>query len=51
MLAIRIGLTMGDQNFNAIISRAVEISWTRDPFDRIIIANASLDDSILVSKD
>jgi PIN domain nuclease of toxin-antitoxin system len=50
-LATRIGLTIGDKNFNATISRALEISWTRDPFDRIIVANASLDDSILVSKD
>jgi PIN domain nuclease of toxin-antitoxin system len=29
----------------------LEISWTRDPFDRIIVANASLENSILVSKD
>ena len=50
-LADRIGLTIGDENFNAIINQALEISWTRDPFDRIIVANASLDDSILVSKD
>jgi PIN domain nuclease of toxin-antitoxin system len=49
-LANRIGLTIGDKNFNAAISRALEISWTRDPFDRIIVASASLDDSILVSK-
>jgi PIN domain nuclease of toxin-antitoxin system len=50
-LANRIGLTIGNLDFNATISRALEISWTRDPFDRIIVANASLDDSILVSKD
>jgi PIN domain nuclease of toxin-antitoxin system len=50
-LANRIGLTIGDRNFNAAISRALDIPWTRDPFDRIIVASASLDDSILVSKD
>jgi PIN domain nuclease of toxin-antitoxin system len=47
----RIGLTISDKDFNTVISRALEISWTRDPFDRIVVANASLDDSILISKD
>lgn len=50
-LADRIGLTISDKNYNAIIGRALAISWTRDPFDRLIVANASLDDSVLVSKD
>lgn len=50
-LANRIGLTIGNLDFYTTISRALEISWTRDPFDRIIVANASLDNSILVSKD
>jgi PIN domain nuclease of toxin-antitoxin system len=50
-LANRIGLTISNMDFNATISRALEISWTRDPFDRIIVANASLDRSILVTKD
>jgi PIN domain nuclease of toxin-antitoxin system len=50
-LANRIGLTISAKDFNATISRALEITWTRDPFDRIIVANASLDDSILLSKD
>ena len=50
-LANRIGLTIGNMDFNATISRALKISWTRDPFNRIIVANASLDRSILVSKD
>ena len=50
-LADRIGLTISDKSLNAIIGRALEISWTRDPFDRLIVANASLDDSLLVSKD
>jgi PIN domain nuclease of toxin-antitoxin system len=50
-LADQIGLTISDTNFNTTISRALEISWTRDPFDRVIVANAALDNSILVSKD
>jgi PIN domain nuclease of toxin-antitoxin system len=50
-LANRIGLTVGDENFNATLGRTMEISWTCDPFDRLIVASASLDESILVSKD
>jgi PIN domain nuclease of toxin-antitoxin system len=50
-LANRIGLLIGSMDFHTTISRALELSWTRDPFDRIIVANASLDNSILVSKD
>jgi PIN domain nuclease of toxin-antitoxin system len=50
-LANRIGLMISSQDFNTTVSRALEISWTRDPFDRLIVANASLENSILVSKD
>ena len=47
----RIGLRICDKDFNAIVSEALRISWTRDHFDRVIVANASLNDSILISKD
>jgi PIN domain nuclease of toxin-antitoxin system len=50
-LANRIGLRISDKDFNAIIGEALKFSWTRDPFDRVIVANAGLDDSILVTKD
>lgn len=50
-LASRIGLKVCDKNFDRIVGEALGILWTRDPFDRLIVANASLDDSFLVSKD
>ena len=50
-LVNRIGLRISDVDFNAVVRDALELSWTRDPFDRVIVANAGLDDSILVSKD
>ncbi|MBW2708024.1 MAG: transposase, partial [Deltaproteobacteria bacterium] len=34
-----------------IASGALDISWARDPFDRIIVANATVDRDILVTKD
>ena len=50
-LSDRIGLKICDLNFNTIIGEALIFSWTRDPFDRIIVANASSKNSILVTKD
>ena len=50
-LASRIGLTVCDKNFNTIVSQTLNCSWTRDPFDRIIVAQANLNDDILISKD
>ncbi|MCC5631267.1 type II toxin-antitoxin system VapC family toxin [Nostoc sphaeroides] len=50
-LSEEIGLQICDQNFNDIISSSLTITWTRDPFDRIITANALLNNNILLSKD
>lgn len=38
-------------NFETLINTAVEIRWTRDPFDRIITAEAAMNDSLLVTAD
>jgi len=50
-LSGRIGLKVCDKNFNSVISRALAVDWTRDPFDRIIVAHADLNHNILISKD
>ena len=50
-LANRIGLHVSTEPFDRIVTRALAYSWTRDPFDRLIVAHAALQDSILVSKD
>jgi PIN domain nuclease of toxin-antitoxin system len=50
-LSDRVGLKVCDKSFNSIVGKALELSWTRDPFDRIIVANAALNSSILVTKD
>jgi PIN domain nuclease of toxin-antitoxin system len=47
----RIGLQVCDKPFTKVIMAALEHDWTRDPFDRIIVAQAALDDSRLLSKD
>lgn len=50
-LSNRIGLKVCDKPFNAFVSEALTFSWTRDPFDRLIVAHASLNDNVLITKD
>jgi PIN domain nuclease of toxin-antitoxin system len=50
-LSPRIGLKVCDKDLNAIVSQALALSWTRDPFDRLIVAHAGLHDNLLISKD
>ena len=50
-LAAAIGLSICSQSFPAIVSESEKQSWTRDPFDRIIVAHAALSGSTLITKD
>lgn len=50
-LSNRIGLQICDKNFNVIVSEAFNFSWTCDPFDRMIVANAAINQNILVTRD
>ena len=50
-LTDRIGLGVCEKDFNSIVSQAIKLTWTRDPFDRLIVANAALNENILISKD
>lgn len=50
-LAPRIGLRVCDKDFSAVVSRALALSWTRDLFDRLIVAHAGLHGNILLSTD
>jgi PIN domain nuclease of toxin-antitoxin system len=46
-----IGLIYSDNNLDSIVRQAIHLSFTRDPFDRIIVADASINNSKLISKD
>jgi PIN domain nuclease of toxin-antitoxin system len=46
-----IGLRLCDLPFPDVAAVAVRQSWTRDPFDRIIVAQAALRRTSLVTKD
>ena len=46
-----IGLSYCARPFTQIIETAERFSWTRDPFDRIIVAQAAIGRNLLVTKD
>jgi PIN domain nuclease of toxin-antitoxin system len=47
----KLGLTICNKPFPEIINSARVLSWTRDPFDRLIVGHARLDENRLLSKD
>jgi PIN domain nuclease of toxin-antitoxin system len=46
-----IGLVFSENSIERIISQSIHMDFTRDPFDRIIVADASINNSKLISKD
>jgi PIN domain nuclease of toxin-antitoxin system len=50
-LSESLGLQVCKLDFNRVIARSLTMGWTRDPFDRIITAQASLLNSALLTKD
>ena len=50
-LQSNLGLIVCDAAFPAIVRAAESQTWTRDPFDRLIVAQASLFEASLVTKD
>ncbi len=47
----RIGLQIDGASFAAVVSQALALSWTRDPFDRMIVAQAQVGNAPLLTKD
>ncbi|MBI2894648.1 MAG: PIN domain-containing protein [Deltaproteobacteria bacterium] len=50
-LASRIGLRVSETPFSRVVDRGLTLTWTRDPFDRLIVAHAAVDGLPLVTKD
>jgi PIN domain nuclease of toxin-antitoxin system len=50
-LANRTGLAMCDRHPVHVMARACELSWTRDVFDRMIVAQASINADLLLTAD
>lgn len=47
----RVTLQVCDLPFPDVARHALTLSWTRDPFDRLIVAQAAVRDAVLVTKD
>ncbi len=50
-LAAEIGLQICDMTFRSVVEQALHEAWGRDPFDRLIVANAKAASAQLVTKD
>ena len=50
-LCAMIGLKINDSSFSEVIQKAMLIDWTRDPFDRMIVAHAMSQERKLLTKD
>ena len=46
-----IALKVSDEKFATTAYESLDLSWTRDPFDRLIVASASTQKAKLISKD
>lgn len=46
-----IGLRIRDVELDQLVDKSLDIVWTRDPFDRLIVAQASLEEAFLLTKD
>jgi PIN domain nuclease of toxin-antitoxin system len=47
----RMGLAIQDRSLDAVTEQALDLAWTRDVFDRFIVAQAALDGAPLVTTD
>jgi len=50
-LAQDIGVRVCDLPFRTVVDQALRETWGRDPFDRLIVANAKVNNAPLITKD
>ena len=50
-LIANLGLTICNESFVQIAYAASKMDWTRDPFDRLIVANAKIREALILTKD
>jgi PIN domain nuclease of toxin-antitoxin system len=50
-LSQQIGLTLAETPFLKVVQAATEIHWTRDPFDRMIVGQAMVENVALITAD
>ena len=50
-LAREIHLQLSDLPYQSVAQQAIQQAWTRDPFDRLIVAEAAVESRPLMTKD
>lgn len=50
-LSAELGVAQSDDPLEAVIAEAMDLRWTRDPFDRLLVATARLHKTPLVTRD
>jgi PIN domain nuclease of toxin-antitoxin system len=50
-LGEQIGLRICELPFNVVVNHALSEKWGRDPFDRLIVANAKANNAALLTRD
>ena len=50
-LARKLGLAQAEGDFSSVAAAALDLGWTRDPLDRLIVAHAALSGATLLTKD
>ncbi|MGH3766197.1 MAG: type II toxin-antitoxin system VapC family toxin [Pseudonocardiaceae bacterium] len=50
-LRAKVGLTVSGAPLRAVVDAAIGLAWTRDPFDRLIAAQALAENETLLTKD
>lgn len=50
-LSAQIGLKQAETPFSTVVSAALGVTWTRDPFDRLIAAQAIAENAPLITAD
>jgi len=49
--SVRDAFDASDERFEAVVAESLALIWTRDPFDRLIVATAALNQAPLITRD
>lgn len=50
-LTQQLGIQFCNVSLQQIVQNAIDLNWTRDPFDRLIVSTANIEKAYLLSKD
>ncbi len=50
-LAVSLGVFLADDSIERVVGEAMKLHWTRDPFDRLLVATAALHRAPFITND